>query len=472
MPSFFPANAPGPIPLPTPEYGARYSRVSNGGAHEHSNSFAAHPNVRAYDVGPLHFDPYDAYKKTGAPPPSMYNPMGGQVNPQMSIPHLINAPFMAPLQIEERWAADLADDPMGCQRGPIEYVERQTKEEKTIGGVSARLDYEMEQMTDFVFEMAIGMYEVLIPRICITDIDLLRSIKPGISFPPAFRKWVLQVLSATRLPSATILLSLSYLALRIHGLSARGRLEPLEKDLYKTLTVGLILGSKFLDDNTFQNKSWAEVSHINVVELNQAERDWLDAFKFKLHYDPEAVDGFKTWQEKWRAYKTRPALPITALLPLDTNIRRQRSIQHSISRNPYQSQHSNQPLSSISRDGSFVDSQYSRTPTYSPYDPWFNHHSAVDKSPSTAPHTGPTTPDYYGGHGMWGPVDNYSRRSTYGYPSAPQFTPYMAPYPLSYNTMQFPHMSQNIWNCHGAACQCGGCRQAHLMPHRYGSVVG
>jgi hypothetical protein len=66
------------------------------------------------------------------------------------------------------------------------------------------------------------------------------------------------------------------------------------------LTVALLLGSKFLDDNTFQNKSWAEVSNIPVSELNSMELDWLFAFDWKIHeriHDQQ--DGFASWLSHW-----------------------------------------------------------------------------------------------------------------------------------------------------------------------------
>ena len=56
--------------------------------------------------------------------------------------------------------------------------------------------------------------------------------------------------------------------------------------LFRLLTIAVVLGSKFLDDNTFINRSWSEVSGIQVHELNELELEWLLAIKFKLHRDP------------------------------------------------------------------------------------------------------------------------------------------------------------------------------------------
>ena len=144
----------------------------------------------------------------------------------------------------------------------------QPKEEKPAGGVSAYLDYEMEQMAGFVSEMAQGMYALYKSRICLADIGIIRSVKPNALVPPAFRKYVLQVLSSTRLPIAAILLDLLYLSTHMTMLSASGRYTTGSGQVYRMLVTSLQLGSKLLDDNTSQNRSWSEVSNIPVSELN------------------------------------------------------------------------------------------------------------------------------------------------------------------------------------------------------------
>ncbi|KKK16152.1 hypothetical protein ARAM_007719 [Aspergillus rambellii] len=205
--------------------------------------------------------------------------------------------------------------------------EQPHKEEKATGGVAAHLDYEMDQMSDFVAEMAQGMYDLYITKINLADIDFARSVYPGSSVPPQFRKYVFQILSSTRLPSSTILLGLYYLSCRMRMLSSAKVYTTGSGQVYRMLTVALLLGSKFLDDNTFQNKSWAEVSNIPVAELNTMELDWLFAFEWKIHdriYDQQ--DGFASWLSHWEKWRAKSAIKIHetrhALAPLDTNISR------------------------------------------------------------------------------------------------------------------------------------------------------
>src|SRR5258708_35779426 len=103
------------------------------------------------------------------------------------------------------------------------------------GGVCAVLDYEIDQITEYVAEMA------------------QRVVKPGSPVSPPFRKFVSGLLSSTRLPSTTILLGMNYLARRINMLNATGTYKANDGQVWRLLTIALLLGSKFLDDNTFQN---------------------------------------------------------------------------------------------------------------------------------------------------------------------------------------------------------------------------
>ncbi|KAJ4150780.1 hypothetical protein LMH87_011515 [Akanthomyces muscarius] len=122
------------------------------------------------------------------------------------------------------------------------------------GGVCAVLDYEVDMMAEYVAEMA------------------TRLVTPDATVSSPFRKFVTQILTSTRLPSTTILLGMNYLAKRINAMKGQGGpYKASEGQVWRYLTVSLLLGSKFLDDNTFQNRSWSEVSGISVAELNSLE---------------------------------------------------------------------------------------------------------------------------------------------------------------------------------------------------------
>ncbi|KAK4103444.1 hypothetical protein N658DRAFT_514306 [Parathielavia hyrcaniae] len=152
------------------------------------------------------------------------------------------------------------------------------------GGVCAVLDYDVELMADYVAEMA------------------TRIVMPQRQVNPAFRKFVSQILTSTRLPSTTILLGMNYLAKRINMMQAAGQNNHTEGQVWRMLTISLLLGSKFLDDNTFQNKSWSEVSGIPVQELNTLEYEWLGAIQWSLYVNLDASKDYQAWLSNWEEW--------------------------------------------------------------------------------------------------------------------------------------------------------------------------
>ncbi|KAJ5132705.1 hypothetical protein N7448_006863 [Penicillium atrosanguineum] len=269
--------------------------------------------------------------------------------------------------------------------------------------------------------------------------------------PPQFRKYVYQILSSTRLPSSTILLGLFYLSCRMRMLSAQRVFQTGSGQIYRMLTVALLLGSKFLDDNTFQNKSWAEVSNIPVSELNKMELEWLFAFEWKIHdriYDQQ--DGFVSWRRHWETWRAKANVRAQqesrqTLKPLDTNLIRHQAVS--------------KPL--MSPEGP-IPPQYQRSSHIE--NSWLNP-TASEYSPPSAPHSGPNTPDYYP-VGPWAysnPPPPYSRAwippPQYMAPSVPRSQP-----PSYHHTPAYGlPFAQSAWTGHGSSCGCMYC--AKHMEH-------
>ena len=440
-----------------PPYGPTYSDYSNTGYQSFAPSYSSQidhlkqPTLSAFYNHPISFAVDDYY-----PDHPCLHPMG--------------APMMAPLHIEERVAHhhrppqphDFARIPGYTNLPEPTY----SKEEKPMGGVSANLDYDMDQMTDFVAETTVTMYDLSIFSIPSPDVDILRSIRADHTVSSAFRKWVSQVLSATRLPSATILLSLSYLAIRVRQENAAGSFRPSERTFYKMIVVALILGSKFLDDNTFQNKSWAEVTNISVLELNCDERDWLAGFGHRLHYDPSRVDGFDSALEQWKSFQARAEInqrTLPTLQPIDTNLKRQHSMQ-TLSSNFQIPQGAKAEPCNYNLDPALVTRSYG-TPSYPQYDPWYGNYRSIERSPlSSASQSGPQTPEYMNGPARgWG-FSHQSRAPQYGYSAVTSFAPHSS-------TVSSGHRRHCDWTTHGAYCQCQMCRHQNPLIARFGSAV-
>ena len=329
-----------------------------------------------------------------------------------------------------------------------------SKEEKVIGGVAVHLDYEMDHMADFVAEMAQGMYGLYQSRICLADIDILRSVQFRAVVTPDFRKYVLQVLSSTRLPSSTILLGLHYLATRMSILPYNSDRSSKSLQLYHMLTTALLLGSKFLDDNTFQNRSWSEVSNIPVDELNRQEIEWLVDIKWDMHIRYEH-SGFYAWLDKWNSWKAKkrePSLTSLKLSPLDTTIRQQRPANKPHPLSPIYPSHTD------SHNGHLLNSQQQSYWLPSVPDWSTAYRRTTDYSPPSAPPTGPSTPEWYG-------LGNFGSRSQNNQAHSTRMMPVPVSTMPSHSAYCYPQYNNQYaadgWGGHQVGCRCGYCVPYH-----------
>ncbi len=327
---------------------------------------------------------------------------------------MANAPLIQPIGVSGH-ATDHYQQHSRLKNAPSQT---QVKEEKATGGVAAHLDYEMEAMIEFVSETAQGMYDIYASGICLADIDISRSVFD--SKAPVhsdFHKYVSQVLSSTRLPSSTILLSLHYLAARMTLLSNEGNHSCGNGLVHHMLTIALLLGSKFLDDNTFQNRSWSEVSNIPVSDINVLELEWLVAVKWTLHFDPNDPNGFLRWHQHWQQFQVSKAnrirmeplvhsLKMTHLDGIKVGIQQtmhQRASPTILHPAFYTKRAVNDGLKPSSQ------SQWSAAR----YDPFPILRSHMDYSPPSAPETGPNTPEWFGPQNRFG----YGCESQQTYPA-------------------------------------------------------
>lgn len=329
-----------------------------------------------------------------------------------------------------------------------------------LGGVCSHLEYQIEDMADYVAEMTMRLVDVT----------------GSTPVTPDFRKFVLGLLSTTRLPHTTILLGMHYLASRISKLGNVSR----GGQTWRLLTVGLLLGSKFLDDNTFQNKSWSEVSGIEVSELNQMEHTWLESIQWCLYVDLDNNDAFKAWLKNWKDWATdkkvkaatleRLSAPPAPLAPIDTNVSRTRPNMV----------YKNYPKSAVQERPQYVHYEHPA---------WGNHsYPTPQHTPPSVPDSGVTTPEYTSATGPapqydWGMYSQYAK--AYGMGAS---TPYVVPdmstrfhdnwphhysphhySPQHYSPQHYFHQ-YSIWN-HPASDS----KQSYFMPYGYGghqTVIG
>ena len=485
MPSFYSSTLPRKMPLTPPDHYDAYpssahaagplpamntlGQISNYelGGHE-GREFL--PRYSQYTLAPISRHAF--LQENSRQAPSNYANLQGAANTYAAS----SAPLLPPIRVPDRSLEDFQHQGPS-NRAPSAPRVPVPKEEKAVGGVAAHLDYEMEDMVDFVSKMAQGMYDIYTSRICLADIDMTRSVLRSESpIHSDFRKYVSQILSSTRLPSSTILLGLHYLAERMTLLSNSGKYNHGSGQVYRMLTTALVLGSKFLDDNTFQNRSWSEVSSIPISELNVLEVEWLTDIKWNMHINPDDPEGFLLWHQRWQAFKTNKVDVALAESLKQTHI----GLSTAFNGNNMQRQRSLRQRSSP-RDhpsASYVDHQlghgyknHAHSQWNTPrYDHWPPLRSQTDYSP---PETGPTTPEWYS-HGG------------FGYGQAPQQTyPAMkVPPPLQVLTANAPQSSyytaypqQYTPQGHGNTCGCGYCGphyDRYSMAPSYGpqAVVG
>lgn len=121
-----------------------------------------------------------------------------------------------------------------------------------------------------------------------------------------FRKWVTTILSTTLVAQNVVLLALLFIY-RLKKLNPTVRGKPGSE--YRLLTVALMLGNKFLDDNTYTNKTWAEVSGINVNEVHIMEVEFLSNMKYCLFSSSEDWAQWQTLLGKFAQFFERASRP-------------------------------------------------------------------------------------------------------------------------------------------------------------------
>ncbi|RDL42205.1 Uncharacterized protein BP5553_02184 [Venustampulla echinocandica] len=318
------------------------------------------------------------------------------------------------------------------------------------GGVCAVLDYEVSQMTDYVAEMA--------QRLC----------NPGSPVTPAFRKFVSGLLSSTRLPSTTILLGMNYLARRMNMLNGVAPYKASDGQVWRMLTIGLLLGSKFLDDNTFQNRSWSEVSGISVAELNTLEHEWLEAMTWNLYVNLDESKDFKAWLQSWNDWREAKNIERTATLdrlaplaPIDTNVQRNR---------PY-----SQAYNSYTKTPAREHPQAGFQPAYD-QNSWMHSYPTPHLTPPSAPDSGINTPEYMGAPGGGGRYTDwalFNQFSRYQQNHASYVPTRVAAYHTPFANHYGHQYGANIWDHTAADCACGTCsshvKQPYFMGHGYGA---
>ncbi|KAB8360618.1 hypothetical protein FH972_024356 [Carpinus fangiana] len=127
-----------------------------------------------------------------------------------------------------------------------------------------------------------------------------------------FLKWVTTILSTTQVTQNVILLALLFIyRLKKQNPTVKGK----PGSEYRLLTVALMLGNKFLDDNTYTNKTWAEVSGISVQEIHVMEVEFLSHMKYNLYTSKESWHEWHMSLGKFWTYFDRASRKLADVMP-------------------------------------------------------------------------------------------------------------------------------------------------------------
>jgi hypothetical protein len=117
----------------------------------------------------------------------------------------------------------------------------------------------------------------------IANDPMLRRLQPK----SRFLRFSREVLSTTQVSTSVITLALIY----VHRLkAAHPHLKGREGSEFRLAISSLMLANKILDDNTYLNKTWAEISGMPLIEISKMEVEFWLGLKMELHINKEDYD--------------------------------------------------------------------------------------------------------------------------------------------------------------------------------------
>ncbi|KAG2135700.1 cyclin-domain-containing protein [Suillus cothurnatus] len=104
-----------------------------------------------------------------------------------------------------------------------------------------------------------------------------------------FVSFMQKLLETTQVSQSVIVLSLHY----IWRLKERNRYTAgLPGSEFRIAVAALMMANKFLDDNTYTNKTWSEVSGIELAEITRMEKEFLTGIDFNLYISKKTYESW------------------------------------------------------------------------------------------------------------------------------------------------------------------------------------
>ncbi|KAK6905352.1 hypothetical protein I204_05302 [Kwoniella mangroviensis CBS 8886] len=112
-----------------------------------------------------------------------------------------------------------------------------------------------------------------------------------------FSKFVSRMLSVTSVSHSVTIIALLY----VYRLKMKNKFFSTPGSEQRPFIAGLMLGNKYLDDNTYTNATWAELAGMSLPEINKMETEFLIGLNYQLGVPVEEytrwknlLDGFMT----------------------------------------------------------------------------------------------------------------------------------------------------------------------------------
>ncbi|GHJ89214.1 hypothetical protein NliqN6_5616 [Naganishia liquefaciens] len=131
---------------------------------------------------------------------------------------------------------------------------------------------------------------------------------PVLQPEPAFRDYIHRLIDTTAVSQSVVLIALLYLH-RARAVLQRQLVigDVIDKRQgYSMCAASLMLGNKYLDDNTYTSRTWATLSGYSLWEINDCEKRLLHALDFQLNI---ALPEYNDW---WRFLTLYTPSPVAA----------------------------------------------------------------------------------------------------------------------------------------------------------------
>ena len=225
---------------------------------------------------------------------------------------LITPPFTFAQDAAALACADLATRDQWCQMASADPYRRHAHRNSTSKSAATPSKHETLDLYQASTRADPAIADLCAQTVCFLWFESLTVLNEAThtSFPAArmpqslaiakkeFLVWTRTVLQTTQVSCNVVILAMLYIfRLKLSNPSVKGKAG----SEYRLLTVALMLGNKFLDDNTYTNKTWSDVTAIPIKEIQLMEIEFLSNMRYQLMVTAE---DWRSWLVKINCFRS------------------------------------------------------------------------------------------------------------------------------------------------------------------------